>query len=421
MYRKIAYTFMAITVVTIVAVLWLSSARATVEVNVQHTPIRLDSSVEVARYPRSGQIPGRVVQGVFEKIKEFEITDTPGTPAAPTTDAGNTSQFSLTTPTTAPTAPPVPTITVPDSELLAKGTVRIVNKYSRAQTLVKTTRLLTSDGKLYRIDANVKINPNSEATVGVYADKPGAAYAIGPSKFTIPGLFSDLQKYIYAESDEAFVAKPTVDKEPTPTAPVATPKPAPKPAAGTKIVTREQLDAAYKVLMDATLEDAKKTLVSEVSDTNFTETVYFVKVLEKKANVTAGQPASSIIASVKLDVTAVFYPKEDMLALIRSKLKEKIPEGREFLPLDQNNVVFTLDSADAKAESAIIGIKADGGYRLTSTSPQLQKEAMAGKSREDIIASLKALDGVNSVIITIQPNWLSKLPALKDHIDVIVK
>lgn len=404
-YRKIAYTFIAFTVVIVLAVLWLSSARAEITVKAKRDTVSLDGIAEVAKTPIAGQIPGRVVQGVYEKIQEFAVNDTT---ASTTTSSGTTT---LSAPTTAPS------VSAPNQQLVAKGTVRIINKYSRSQTLVKTTRLLTADGKLYRIDKTVTVASNQEVSVGVYADQPGVEYAIGPTRFTIPGLWIDLQKFIYAQSDEAFVAVPSTAPAPKPVTPTAV---TPTVKTG-KIVTQANIDDAQKMLADAVLEQAKKALAADITDPKLTEVVYIVKMLEQKSNVSSGQAADKFLASVKVDVTAVYYAKEDMLALVRSKLKEKIPAGREFLPLNADAVTYTLKSADAKTETASIQVKADATYRLTENSPSLQKDQFAGKAKADVIAAIQAIDGVDSVNVTITPGWMSKIPTLKDRITLTVQ
>ncbi len=408
-YRKIAYTFVALAVIVVVAVLWLSSVRAEVIVKVKRTSVKIDNTVDVAKSPQAGQIPGRVAQSVFEKIQEFQVKDLAGATSTATTTA--------TIPVT--TQPTQPATT--DENVIAKGMVRIVNKYSREQTLVKTTRLLTEDGKLYRIDKTIKVPSGGEVTVGVYADKPGSAYAIGPTKFTIPGLFVDLQKFIYAVSDQAFVAVPSSQVSiPTPINPTPTRTTSSSTSTG-RIVTQADIDAAQKILTDAVLEHAKQTLAADVADTNYTEVVYFFRQVEKTSSVVAGDKANSFIAKVKLDVTAVYFPKEDMLSLVRAKLRERIPEGREFVPFNDQSVFYSLESSDVKTESATIRFIADAEYRLTSTSPALDKSVIAGKSKSEAIALLKAVEGVDDVQINLRPGWLNRLPTLKDHIDLKIE
>jgi hypothetical protein len=409
-YRRIAYTFIALTVVIVLAVLWLTSVKAEVLVKVKRDRVRLDGVVEVAKEPKTGQIPGRVVQGVFEKVQEFPVLGAAGEPADPTK-----------TPTTTPT-PVVTPVPVVNENVIAKGTVRIVNKYSKSQTLVKTTRLLTSDNKLYRIDAQVVIPPGGEVSVGVYADKPGSQYVLtGPQKFTIPGLFVDIQQYIYAESDNAFQA--VAQDSAAATQPVTPPSAASttaKPKVG-KPVMQSDLDRAEKSLTDTVLNQAMKSLAGEVGSTTNLEVVYVVKVVDRKFMVRPGDVAENFLASIKLDVTAVYYGKEDMQTLVRSRLRERVPAGREFLPFDSGAITYSLESSDIAQEIASIRVSADAAYRLSPASPLLQKSVIAGKSKSEAESLLRAVEGVESVEVKIQPGWIDSVPSLKDRIDLKVE
>lgn len=101
-------------------------------------------------------------------------------------------------------------------ERKATGAVTLYNAYSSApQSLVANTRLMSPDGKIFRLASAVtvpgakiedgKIAPSS-VSADVIADKPGDGYNVGPiAKFTIPG-FSGTPKYegFYAESKAAF-------------------------------------------------------------------------------------------------------------------------------------------------------------------------------------------------------------------------
>lgn len=412
-YRRIAYTFIALTVVIVLAVLWLTSVKAEVNVTVKRDRVRLDGVVEVAKEPKTGQIPGRVVQSVFEKVQEFPVLGAAGEPIDP-------SNAPTSTPAPLPAPAPAPIVT---ENVIAKGTVRIINKYSKAQTLVKVTRLLTSDNKLYRIDSQVVIPAGGEVSVGVYADQPGAQFVLtSPQKFTIPGLYIDIQKYIYAESDAPFHAVAQSSAEAS--KPIVTPAPSPasttKPKAG-KPVTQADLDRAEKSLTDTVLNQAMKSLAGEVGDTSNLEVVYVVKVVDRKFMVRPGDIAENFLASIKLDVTAVYYGKEDMQTLVRSRLRERVPAGREFLPFDSGAITYSLESSDLKQEIASIRVSADAAYRLSPSSPLLQKSVIAGKSKSEAESLLRAVDGVESVDIKIQPSWIDSIPSLKDRIDLKVE
>ncbi|MFO0764678.1 MAG: hypothetical protein U0487_01365 [Patescibacteria group bacterium] len=405
-YRKIAYVFLALTVAIITLVLWLTSVRAEIVVHVKKESVKLDGVVEVSRTPRAGQIPGRVVQGVFDKTQEFQVM-------------GDGEDIATSTAVT--TTPEQPPVTTPPAtqEVIARGKVKIVNKYSKDQPLVRTTRLLTADGKLYRIDKTITVPSGGSVTVDVYADKSGADYAIGPTNFTIPGLYIDLQKHIYGVSETAFTAVP---KGSTGSSAPVTPTPAPAAPTGKgKPVTFADIDRAKKQLTETVLKKAMDSLGADIANRESMEVVYVVKVVEEKNNVTVGQVTESFLSSVKLDVTAVYYAKEDMQGLVRSRMKERVPQGREFVPAENGGMTYALESSDPKAETASIRVSADAQYRLSPQSPLLQASIVAGKSKSEAESMLKAVDGVESVDITIKPQWLDTIPTLKDRIHLTVE
>lgn len=409
-YRKIAYAFIALTVIIVVAVLWLSSMNAQVLVKVKRESVKIDHVVEIAKTPRPGQLAGRVAQGELKVDKEFPLR-------AATTTVLTEGSVSA---TPAVSSTPVSTSSVATtSDGIARGTVRVVNQYSKPQTLVRTTRLLTADGKLFRIDRKITIPAGGEVSVEAYADKSGSEFAIGPTRFTIPGLYVDLQKFIYAVSDASFTI-------PSGTKTVATPTPAPKPVTTTPTRPRttaqspdsEQIQAAFAQVREQALSQLKQNLAASIGDVGTYEPVYFVTEETKTA---PGSTPDTFVASVKVAMTAVYYPKDDMLVLVRSKLKDKVPSDRELIPFDNQEVTYSVESVDPRNETATIRVKATAGYRITSNTPALQKSALAGKTKEEIQKSLKALDGVEDIQVLTRPGWLTKLPSLQDHIDVKIE
>lgn len=360
-YRKIAYSFVALTVIIVFAALWFSSVRATVTVKATRVATPVEASVEIARSPAQGQLPGRVVQGVFEKIQEFAVTG-----------QGATAEDTVVT-----------------------GKVRITNTTSKAQPLIKTTRLLTADGRLYRISATVNVPAKGSVDVEAYSDKPGKQYALpAGTAFTIPGLSESLQKLITAESLQSFAGgQRTV-----------------------KALTQGDVDAAEKELEKAVLDQAKKTLLAEVGDGRFTEAVYLVKTIDKKSNVKLGEEADRFLMSSKLDVTGVFYPKVDMESLVRERINERVPEGRSIVSYEPSKTVFTVSQVDVKNERATVSLKADVTTKLSDKSPNLTKDLIIGLPIDEAEQKLKSVEGVESASITVRPSWVRRLPTLKDHI-----
>jgi uncharacterized protein with FMN-binding domain len=168
----------------------------------------------------------------------------------PVSAAGTVAAVAATTPSSAAAAPPTPqnpAAADAQANLQAQGTVQIASSYPAALTLVKTTRLLTSDGKVYRLSQEVIVPARGSVSASVYADQNGSAFAIGPTAFSIPGLDSALTPYVTVSSSSAFVmARPMLlassdasvpvstsapsrpASAPAPT-PIAPPPPPPKP------------------------------------------------------------------------------------------------------------------------------------------------------------------------------------------------
>jgi hypothetical protein len=283
--------------------------------------------------------------------------------------------------------------------------------------LVRTTRLLTADGKLYRIDRDITVKAGAEVAVEIYADKLGDEFAIQPTRFTIPGLFIDLQKSIYAVSDKPFEA---VEEAGGSTASPTTPTRPTTPVSG-RIVTQGDVDAAEQALNDAILAQAKKMMADRLPDDPNWEVIYAVRRIDKGTNAKVGERADSFLASLTLEVSAIAFPKEDLTALVRGQLKDKVPSGRELLPLTPETLRITGESANAQAETATLHVQVETGYRLSSQSPLLQKTLIAGKRKDEAVELLKAVEGVEDATVTLKPSWFSTIPSLKDRIEIVIE
>lgn len=426
-YRRIAYTFFGLTALILGGILWLSSVEAEVDVRVKRTPVRGESLVEITPQPLgAAQIAGRVLSVPMRKTQEFEVK---GVAESVPTNVSSTAPATSTAPALPPVAPAASSTANAVSTGFAKGKITIINTYSKSQTLVERTRFETADGKLYRLDRRVVVPAGERVTADVTADQPGATYAIGPTKFTIPGLWVDLRKLIYGESSEAFTVRgsssaTSVGSAPTPTpapSPLSTPATSTTPRGERKIVTQQNLDEAYESLTNQVVEQAKKVLLANMNDARFTGAAYFVNTTSKSATVRPGQAANTFTAQVDVEVIGVFYSAEDMQQLIRAKLREKLPEGQEFLPFSEQDFVYIPESVDKEGERARLRVITNAEYRLIASTPALAVAQIAGKSKDDAENYLKGIDGVESVEILLNPGWIGKIPRLTDRIKMEVK
>jgi len=373
LFRNIAVTFVLITIAVIAIAVWTSAVKAKVVVTVKRSPISVDTVVDLALSPAINQIQGRVVSGSFAESKEFPVET-----------------VSSTTPVVV-----IPTVT--------KGKVKIINNYSKDQPLVEKTRLLTPDNKLYRITKTINVPAGGSVTVDAVSDQAGNEFAIGAGiHMTIPGLWEGLQKQIYAESVTPFTGN-AVSNGPI------------------KVLTQGAVSKAYDELYAAALEKAKQSLALEAGAVAGWESVLLVNDSKKQSNTAVGQQADSFLAQVKITVTAVYFPKDDVAALVQTRLKDKLPEGYSLSDVDPAKILFRLDSADDKKNTAKLVVSAEASSQLTADSSVLRKDLIVGLPEDEVVRKWSALDGVQSVDVILQPNWVHRLPSMKDKITIEIR
>jgi len=371
LFRNIAVTFVLVTLAVVAVAFWTSSVKAKVTVKVKKVPVAVDTVLEVSATPSNGQIKGRVVSGTYTQAKEFVVEA-----------VSSTSAVGLT-----PTK--------------VSGMVKIVNKYSKAQPLVVKTRLLTDDGRLYRITKSVNVPVGGSVEVEAVSDEAGAKYEMpAGTKLTIPGLFKDLQSKIYAETITDFKGAGS--------------------GGSVKMVTADALAKAHEELYAAALEQAKQALTVEAGADPAWESIILVSSSQKQSNAAAGQQADAFMAQVKVTATGVFFPREDVLAFIRSRLSEKIPEGYTLGDVDLSKASFKLENADADKGTARLALSAEAQSQLTASSPALRKDLIVGLPIDEVIRKWSALDGVEQVDVDLQPNWVHRLPSMKDKITLTI-
>lgn len=374
LFRNIAVTFILVTIAVIAVALWTSSVRAKVIVTAKREPVSVNAVLDIAANPTSGQIKGRVVEGSFTESREFTVTVVSST---------------------------VPSVPVPSKAI---GKVKITNNYSKDQPLVVKTRLLTDDGRLYRITKSVNVPSGGSVEVEAASDEIGDQYELANgTRLSIPGLWKDLQPLIFAETVTSI--KGTSSKLGDGT---------------TKIVTADALAEAQDELQNTALARAKQTLTVEAGVNQDWEAIYLVGAIQKQSNAAIGQEADSFLAQAKVNVTAVYFPKEDVLAYLRSRLSEKIPEGYTLGDVDLTLASFKLESADPAKGLARLAISAEAESRLTDTSTVLRRDLIVGLPSDEVIRKWSALDGVEQVDIELQPSWVHRLPSMKDKITVEV-
>ncbi len=366
LYRRIAVTFVVFTFLTLAAVVYLSFSRATVHVVSEARAISTTFVADVVVAPvEDTDIQGVVVSNVFEQATEKTI------------EVGTSTKH---------------------VEGKARGMVTIYNKTGKAQPLVATTRLLTPENILFRIDSGVTVPANGSVEVTVHADEPGAAGEIGPGTFTIPGLSVSLQTSIYAESVVAFTGG--VEQ--------------------VGVVTQEDLDAAAEALQAEMIAAARDTLRLEANGT-YTGEAFFPEVMEKKSDTPPGTESGVVRISMKLRVIAVFFDQDMLQQIAEAKLYEQVPKGIDLRKTNADQLHVNVDHYDLEAQLANLSVTIAGEGELAATSDVFNKDQMLGKSAGEVERMLESSDAIKDVEIRFTPFWLKRMPTLKDHIRIIVE
>ncbi|HTX86940.1 MAG TPA: hypothetical protein VMC41_02665 [Candidatus Nanoarchaeia archaeon] len=279
------------------------------------------------------------------------------------------------------------------------GRVTLINNYNQDQTLVATTRLLTPDGKLFRIKNKVNVPSGGTAEADIYTDQPSPDMAIGPSTFTIPGLRAGLQDKIYAKSAAAFVYQSDVQK------------------------------FVQNIDIEKAIQDINKSLVSQVNS-QFTDNYrgydkVIVQVdkdsLAASSSVKAGDKADSFNLELSADVEVVAFHSADVKKLAEDRLISVVPVGEKFAGLDEGQIQYNLISGDYKSGTATLEVPIAGSMVLSDIDNAVDKTKLAGLNAAQINQYLTSLDKFSDIKLIFVPPFIDKAPNLVDRIRIVVK
>jgi hypothetical protein len=365
LYKRIAFTFIGLTLVLLGVVLAATFSRAVVTITAKPVAVRAEIKVAVdASTATAETVPGLIV-----------ATDV----------SGET------------TGLPASTGAVVNGK--ATGTVLLVNKRATSQTLVATTRLLSPDNVLFRLKKTVVIPGNGELNdVKVYADQVGAASEIGPSTFSIPGLPANLQKLVYAFSEKPMTGGIT----------------------NVSAVSQTDIDKAVSDLTNELVTKATADLASQAAGKNFTGSAIFVNEDARSVSAKVGDTVDSFDVLLKLTVTGVYYDKEKLQNLGLAALLANVPSDMELGTNDVNTAEVTVQNASATTGTATLDAVFSGQAVITPSSPVLDKSRLIGLDAATIKAYLQSFDSVADVQVAFSPFWVSHAPSA-NHITINIK
>lgn len=365
LYRRIAFVFIIVIAVVLLVVMYLSMIDVTIRLTPMVKNFSSDLIMNVLPNPvNPTDIKGTVVAGTMKKTKTFKATGTSEKKA----------------------------------DGIAKGMVTIVNKGNTAQPLVATTRLLSTDQVLFRLDKSVVVPANGSVITSVHADKVGKDGDIKPTHFIIPGLNTVKQASIYADSLEGF-------------------------SGGVRqiaIVTKEDLDQSVSALQEEILNDAKELLKTQSGGTYDGES-FIATITDQKTSIKPNTEAESYDVTLTVLTSAVFYDRTVLDQLMMQHVYDGIGQGQTISDTDAEKIAVTVERSDAKLKTASLHAHLGGRLITTRTNKALDVSRFVGMTTEEV-KNLLMKEGIASTVdVQYFPFWIKSIPRLKDRINIELK
>ncbi len=365
LFRRIATLFLALTLGTVVLVLYVVLSRATVVVLSRQDEVRLDTVIDVARQPIEGEIAGEVIELTDELTQTF------------------------------------PSTSVVKVDVPATGRVAIKSTLPRAQTLVATTRLAAPDGRLFRIRKTVVVPASGVVEVDVYADQVGPGGDIGDATFEIPGLLPENRKYFT----------------------VSTVSPIGGGVKDVRMVTKDDVASAAEVIKEKLTREMTDKLVQKAKEGGAAASGALIsaEVLNQLTDEPVGSEAAEFSLTMKLKLTGIFYDNAMFQKAIAAKLRELVPFDRQFQRVEDQATKVTVEKTDPAAGQANLRVSAVGLSILSPEAPALDPAKLTGVTADAAKGYLEKIDGVASASVKLSPFWSVRLPNIAEHIKMEVR
>lgn len=278
------------------------------------------------------------------------------------------------------------------------GKVMLINKYGKDQPLVATTRLLSSDNKLFRLKSAVTVPAGGQVEAEIYADTVSAEMAIGPTKFTIPGLWSGLQDKIYAESTAAFTYN--TNKE--------------------KFIEQADIDKAVQDLNDLLVKKVKERVGAK---NGHDQVVYETSPATAQVELTdakVGDKKSQFSIKVKNIVNVISFSSDDIAKIAQQKMTTTLGADKAAAEIERSNLKYELQ--EYKADSNTATLKVSFNSQVASNNSEfIDKSKLVNLSKSQIDNYLKGVKEIEGFEVYFFPSFIKRSPSLVDRIEVEIK
>lgn len=291
----------------------------------------------------------------------------------------------------------------------AAGKVVIYNEFSAEnQPLVSTTRLETSDGKIFRITKSIVVpgmaKVGSEAKPGaieadVVADKPGESYNIDPTDFKIPG-FEGGPKYdkFYAKSTKAMTGGS---------------------AGETAVVSAQDIEQAK----EKSVAEAKKEALDELKKNLPAEKKIFedsvtAAIDSSDPSVKAGAEAEKFTYGVQITLKTLSFSEDDVKEIIKAQLNKDFSQSGQVT--FNKPISYILSEENLENGSLKFEARADVGM-ANNVDIENFKKGILGKNLDDVTALAKNYPAIIKADVRFWPFFISRVPLSEKRVKIEVK
>ena len=360
-YRTIAVTFVIVTLLLLGVIIFFTSKKATIVIVAKTDNKNINLDIGVANQ-KTGDLS---IVGIVTTTK-FHLSQKYSPTGNKTTDG------------------------------IATGEVTLFNETNAPQTLVKTTRLLTSAGVLFRLSDRVSIPAKGQVQASVYADQLGASGNISASKFTIPGLAEDKQKVIYASSNKEM-------------------------SGGVRtigVLSAEDLKSAKSDFANK----VKQTVEESLEDAgSFGQKLIFVPDNNVAVDRQIGEEITEFNLSGTSTVVIVYYNKDDLKSILAKEVSDRVDASTEKVLSVSKEPQVTLGSYDIEKQKGQLSVYQDVLVTLDVNVEKLMVNNFFGKKKDEIERYVFGLGHVVGVDVKFSPGWMRSAPSVAEKVQVVVK
>lgn len=282
----------------------------------------------------------------------------------------------------------------------ARGTVVLYNAFSKeSQPLVATTRLQSSDGKIFRIVQSVTIPGFSEqdgqtqpgsVEVEVQADDPGQEGNIDPTKFTIPGFSGGPKaEKIYAESKEAFHGGGSGDGSER------------SVSQGDVVSVKKKIERKVR---DVLLEKAKTDMESGMTSDDLIDVTF----AEETSVPTVGTVAKTFDLTAKVQARYAVFSDADARAVAMKTLGAK--NGGESAVADTRAAAVEYGKMSADFEKKTVDIKMFvTGDSSSGVSLDAVRDDILGKNESELQAVVEKYPQIAGFEVNLRKSYFQRV------------